>query len=79
MILIACNFRQWSKVTHDVLQKFWQNGKAAETGICLIPMIRLVTQNGELTDYWKNTVFGYNELSDELLEILSEEHKCNYT
>lgn len=76
----AANVRKWSKETHDFLHEMWQNGFAAELGICLQPMVRISSKNEE-TDarMWADIPFGYKKLTSEQLAVFSKEHGIDYT
>jgi D-amino-acid oxidase len=62
------------------LLDLWQKGKAAEVGICMIPVYRLTTEPGGYPDpEYKNVVFGYTRLNEKQLNQLIKEHGRNYT
>ncbi|XP_059622112.1 D-amino-acid oxidase [Phlebotomus argentipes] len=71
---------KWSEETHRFFHDLWRNGLAQETGVCLQPMIRVVSN---ATDYeipaWSHIPFGCTTLSEDQLKLLSQEHKKNYT
>lgn len=71
---------KWSKETHDFFLELWRNGLASEAGICLQPMMRVVTDVQNTQDPpWKDVVFGYNRMDSAELNRLGVEHKKTYT
>ncbi|XP_055709264.1 D-amino-acid oxidase [Phlebotomus papatasi] len=71
---------KWSEDTHRFFHDLWKNGLAHETGVCLQPMIRVVSnaKNYEIPK-WSKIPFGCTSLSEDQLKLLSQEHKKNYT
>ncbi|XP_031626003.1 D-aspartate oxidase [Contarinia nasturtii] len=69
---------KWSKDTHDYFHKLWKDGCAAETGVSLIPAMRVTTESEAYDVLWKDVVFGCINMDEKMLKRLSNEHKRNY-
>ncbi|XP_011154710.1 D-aspartate oxidase isoform X1 [Harpegnathos saltator] len=70
---------RWAGRTHRWLEQLWKAGLSSETGVSLIPVIRVISGNECDTDLaWLKLVYGAQELSGEQLRRLNEEHKSNY-
>lgn len=72
-------FSKWSKGMHDFLQELWLSEDAGEAGICLIPVIRLTTTDTPVDDFWKDIVYGCQELTPELLREYNRNRVKKYT
>ncbi|XP_055696389.1 D-aspartate oxidase [Lutzomyia longipalpis] len=71
---------KWSEDTHRFFHDLWKSGLAPEVGVCLQPIIRVVS-NAKNYDIpkWSKIPFGCTSLSEDQLRILSQDHKKNYT
>ena len=64
---------------HDFLQQLWLSEDAGEAGICLIPVVRLTTNNAVMDDFWKDIVYGAEELSQKQLDEYNVGRVNKYT
>lgn len=64
---------------HDFLQDLWLSEDAAEAGVCLIPVVRLNTNNDTMEDFWKDIVYGAQPLAQKDLDALNQGRKVKYT
>lgn len=69
---------RYAGATHRWLESFWKRGLAEETGICLMPVIRVRRGEGFVMPLWKSIVYGAVEFSEEELRKWSEEHNTKY-
>ncbi|XP_035796046.1 D-aspartate oxidase-like [Anopheles albimanus] len=67
-------YRTWAQDTHDYFHTLWRGGQADECGICLVPVLE-VSGNHEPTPWWHDIVFGFQRLTSESLQQLTNEHK----
>lgn len=58
-----------------MLHDLWKNGKAHETGICLIPVTRITSEENNYCNslYWRNIVFGCTDLNGKQLAHYSQQ------
>jgi D-amino-acid oxidase len=56
----------------------WLNGLADESGIVMIPVYRLSTEDATQNPCWKNVTFGFYELNEQQVEKISKEHGRKY-
>ncbi|XP_049530539.1 D-amino-acid oxidase-like [Anopheles darlingi] len=66
--------RTWAQATHDYFHSLWIGGQADQCGICLVPVLE-VSGHHEPTPWWHDIVFGFQRLSPESLQQLTNEHK----
>ncbi|XP_013117843.2 D-aspartate oxidase [Stomoxys calcitrans] len=64
----ASSVNKWSKGMHDFLQELWLSEDAGEAGICLIPVIRVTTTDTPVADFWRDIVYGCQEVPQKLLD-----------
>ncbi|ALC38494.1 CG11236 [Drosophila busckii] len=58
----------WSKGMHDFLQQIWLSEDAGEAGVCLLPCVRLSTdEKASVGDFWRDIVYGATELTAQQL------------
>uniref|UniRef100_A0A1A9X595 FAD dependent oxidoreductase domain-containing protein n=1 Tax=Glossina brevipalpis TaxID=37001 RepID=A0A1A9X595_9MUSC len=67
----AAKVHQWSKDTHDFLEKLWISEDAEEAGVCLIPVTRVATTDTPIADFWKDIVYGFQHLTQTQLNELN--------
>ncbi|XP_037027923.1 D-aspartate oxidase [Bradysia coprophila] len=70
---------KWSDETHQFFHELWKSGKAAELGISLIPVTRLIIDGDGFNPCWSRVVFGFTPVSYEQLDQYSREHNVKYT
>jgi len=70
---------RWAGITHRWFEQLWKAGLSPETGISLIPATRITSNCRDDTNLpWTKLVYGFQEISNERLQRLNEEHKSNY-
>ncbi|KAL2712211.1 D-aspartate oxidase [Vespula squamosa] len=70
---------KWAGRTHRLFEKLWRTGLAKETGLCLLPIIRVTSENNHTNEIpWIKLVYGIHSLTIDELKKLNEEHKSNY-
>ncbi|KAF7379574.1 hypothetical protein HZH66_014945 [Vespula vulgaris] len=69
---------KWAGKTHRLFEKFWRTGLAKETGLCLVPITRVTSENDTNETAWFKLVYGIHSLTTDELKKLNEEHKSNY-
>lgn len=73
------NITRWADRTHRWFEQFWKAGLSSETGISLLPVFRVVSDDADdICSEWKKLVYGLEEISTERLQRLNEEHKSKY-
>ncbi|KAG7198139.1 hypothetical protein KM043_005558 [Ampulex compressa] len=71
---------RWAGRTHEWLSHFWKAGFSSETGVALLPLIRVTSDPKGFSDCsWTKLVYGAHKITPEELQKLNEEHKANYT
>lgn len=65
-------------MSHDFFHELWRSGKAAETGIALVSVIRVTTEDDSTFCYWRNNVFGFHDLNENQLNSLRKAHQRDY-
>ncbi|XP_014214859.1 D-aspartate oxidase [Copidosoma floridanum] len=69
---------EWSLLTHKWMKNFWKSGRAAETGVSLLPCYRLSCKSYTKPE-WLSVVYGGCELTEKELKRLSKANKTEYT
>ncbi|XP_046831425.1 D-aspartate oxidase isoform X2 [Vespa crabro] len=72
------NILRWSERTLRLFEKFWKFGLAKETGLCLLPITYVTSENHTNKMPWIKLVYGAHSLTLDELKKLNEEHKSNY-
>ncbi|XP_050100590.1 D-amino-acid oxidase-like [Anopheles aquasalis] len=67
-------YRTWAQDTHDYFHSLWLGGLADQCGICLVPVLE-ISGHHEPTPWWHDIVFGFERVSLESLQQLTNEHK----
>ncbi|XP_068140845.1 D-amino acid oxidase [Drosophila tropicalis] len=70
---------KWSKSMHDFLEKIWLSEDAGEAGVCLIPCVRLSTTESSVGDFWRDIVYGSNDLTPKQLQRYNEGRTVKFT
>ncbi|XP_037950980.1 D-aspartate oxidase [Teleopsis dalmanni] len=70
---------KWSKGMHDFLQELWLSEDAGEAGVCLIPVVRLSTNDVKVEDFWKDIVYGCAPLAEAELREWSTTRAKKFT
>ena len=70
--------RRWSGVTHRWMENFWRKGLAPETGVSLIPVVRVTKKKVSKIPSWGSIVYGTVAMSNEEILQLNEEKGSNY-
>lgn len=70
---------RWSGRTHRWFEQLWKAGLSSKTGVCLMPVTRVISDNkDDINPEWAKIVYGIQKLSEKRLRLLNEEHKSNY-
>lgn len=72
-------YSKWSGECHQFFHELWKDGKAAEVGICLLPVTRLISDPQGFNPCWSRIVFGFTPLSYDQLDRYSLQHSIRYT
>lgn len=61
------------------MHNMWKSGRAEEVGICLLPTIRYTDEPGPFNAFWKDIVFGFENLTPAEIDKANDEHAAKYT
>lgn len=72
--------RRWGGATHRWMENFWRTGMSAETGISLIPVVRVSNDvnKSKQTPSWMSLIYAGKRITDEMLQSLNKDYGKSY-
>lgn len=79
ILLLLLPSRNWANITHKFFANLWTSGLAPETGLCLLPMVRLVSDPAYENPPWLDIPYGCRRLTEKQLKRYNSETGKDYT